>query len=256
VVFSWADWSFYDSALTYALEYSTDPTFSTGVTRRSGITSHAQVETLPDGLYSWRARAFDHFGDSSALSEVRTIWVDNAVPAVPTPVPPSPMAGDTISDSTPTFFWTGVSGAKSTAGPTPVTYELQVATDPLFSTELRSYTALTATTFKLPLADKLPRNQSWHWHIQATDAAGNESGFSATERFYLRHLYTVGDFNGDQVLDVFDVIGLIDYVFSNGPAPAPPTVRVDMNCDGVYDVFDVVILIDVVFQGGSAQPCP
>jgi hypothetical protein len=256
VTFFWADWSFYDSALTYTLEYSTDPTFATGVTRRTGLTGFSQMESLPDGLYSWRMRAFDHFGDSSALSDVRTIWIDNMAPAVPTPTPPSPMEGSTITDSTPTFAWTPVSSAKGTAGPTPVTYQLQVAADLSFTTGLRSYSGLTATSFELPLAGKLSANQFWYWHVKAVDGVGNESGYNTAVKFYLAPPYTMGDFNDDGVVDVFDVIGLIEYVFSGGSDPAPPTFRVDMNCDNVYDIFDVIKLINVVFEGGSAPNCP
>ena len=65
--------------------------------------------------------------------------------------------------------------------------------------------------------------------------------------------------NNDGVPDVFDVIYLIDYVFSGGAAPpkdplCPHINRSDVNCDGAADVFDVVGLIDFVFSGGKA-PC-
>jgi hypothetical protein len=65
--------------------------------------------------------------------------------------------------------------------------------------------------------------------------------------------------NSDGVPDVFDVIYLIDYVFSGGVAPpkdalCPHINRSDVNCDGVADVFDVIGLIDFVFSGGKA-PC-
>jgi PKD repeat protein len=68
-----------------------------------------------------------------------------------------------------------------------------------------------------------------------------------------------GDIVGDNVFDVFDVIGLIDYAFAGGPAPpkdptCPHLDRGDVNCDGADDVFDVVYLIDFVFSGGS-PPC-
>jgi hypothetical protein len=71
--------------------------------------------------------------------------------------------------------------------------------------------------------------------------------------------HQLGDMNSDGVPDVFDVIYLIDYVFSGGVAPpkdalCPHINRSDVNCDGVADVFDVIGLIDFVFSGGKA-PC-
>jgi len=68
-----------------------------------------------------------------------------------------------------------------------------------------------------------------------------------------------GDLNSDGVPDVFDIIYLIDYVFSSGPQPpidptCPQIDRGDVDCNGVDDVFDVVHMIDYVFSAGKA-PC-
>jgi len=46
------------------------------------------------------------------------------------------------------------------------------------------------------------------------------------------------DKNG--IFDIFDVVGLIDYVFRNGSPPFPDFLA-DMNCDSTHDIFDVVI---------------
>lgn len=69
-----------------------------------------------------------------------------------------------------------------------------------------------------------------------------------------------GDINGDALLDVFDVIGLIDTAFSGGTHPQDagcPTTRGDVNNDGVTDVFDVIYLIATAFSGGPnpVDPC-
>ncbi|MCH8992944.1 MAG: hypothetical protein IIA44_14495, partial [Acidobacteria bacterium] len=72
----WDDWSDYDSALTYILEYTTDPTFATGVVRYEGLTGHSYPgDVLSPDLYYWRVRAVDPFGDSSALSAVRSLEI-------------------------------------------------------------------------------------------------------------------------------------------------------------------------------------
>jgi hypothetical protein len=77
--------------------------------------------------------------------------------------------------------------------------------------------------------------------------------------FAVRQDWNNGDLCGgaegdvDCTVDVFDIICLIDYVFSGGPAPEPPE-HADLNCDGVQDVFDIIYLIDYVFSGGPLPP--
>jgi len=69
-----------------------------------------------------------------------------------------------------------------------------------------------------------------------------------------------GDINGDTVIDVFDVIGVIGVAFSGDPDsqdPGCPKTRSDVNNDGVADVFDVIYLIATAFSGGPSpvDPC-
>lgn len=69
-----------------------------------------------------------------------------------------------------------------------------------------------------------------------------------------------GDVNGDGVIDVFDVIGIIGIAFSGDADPQDPEcprTRGDVNSDGVTDVFDVIYLIATAFSGGAGpiDPC-
>jgi hypothetical protein len=64
-----------------------------------------------------------------------------------------------------------------------------------------------------------------------------------------------GDQNCDDIVDVLDIVGMIDYVFSGSLAP-DPLERADLNCDGTPDILDVVGLIDYTFLGGTiCHPC-
>jgi hypothetical protein len=55
--------------------------------------------------------------------------------------------------------------------------------------------------------------------------------------------YILGDFNGDGVLDVLDVVGLVNAVLSgNYSAPG------DMNQDGTLDILDVVTLVNAILN--------
>jgi hypothetical protein len=65
--------------------------------------------------------------------------------------------------------------------------------------------------------------------------------------------YTCGDVDGNETINVSDVVFLIDYVFGDGPAPDPVETG-DVNCDEVINVSDVVYLISFVF-GDGPEPC-
>jgi hypothetical protein len=65
--------------------------------------------------------------------------------------------------------------------------------------------------------------------------------------------YLCGDANADGSVDIADVVRMISYIFSGGPAPEP-LLAGDANCDGVDDISDAVYLIAYIFSGGPA-PC-
>ncbi|MBI5868970.1 MAG: hypothetical protein HZB43_11915 [candidate division Zixibacteria bacterium] len=59
--------------------------------------------------------------------------------------------------------------------------------------------------------------------------------------------------NDDCATDVFDIIALIDVVFSGAQPPLSPD-QGEVNCIPGSDVFDVIYLIEHVFSGGPV-PC-
>lgn len=58
-----------------------------------------------------------------------------------------------------------------------------------------------------------------------------------------------GDVNADGTVDMSDAVYLIGFIFTNGPAPNPPTLG-DVNCDSRVDVSDVVYLSSYIFFDG------
>jgi len=54
-----------------------------------------------------------------------------------------------------------------------------------------------------------------------------------------------GDVNGDNIIDVMDVIVLIDSVLGEKPENFYPECA-DLNGDGTTDTVDIVMLIDMV----------
>jgi C1A family cysteine protease/putative hemolysin len=65
--------------------------------------------------------------------------------------------------------------------------------------------------------------------------------------------YLCGDADGSEAVDIDDVVYLIAYIFSGGPAP-DPIESGDADCSGEIDIDDVVYLISYIFTGGPA-PC-
>jgi hypothetical protein len=64
---------------------------------------------------------------------------------------------------------------------------------------------------------------------------------------------TCGDADASGEVDIDDVVYLIAYIFSGGPAPVP-YVSGDADCFGGVDIDDVVYLIAYIFSGGN-PPC-
>lgn len=65
--------------------------------------------------------------------------------------------------------------------------------------------------------------------------------------------YICGDANGSQTVDIDDVVHLVAYIFSGGPAPNPIEAG-DVDCSSGVDIDDVVYLIGYIFSGGL-PPC-
>jgi hypothetical protein len=63
-----------------------------------------------------------------------------------------------------------------------------------------------------------------------------------------------GDANGDQLIDVGDVVFLVNYLYK-GDIPPAPWEAGDANCDGEVNLGDVVYLINYLYKGGDPPPC-
>jgi len=81
-----------------------------------------------------------------------------------------------------------------------------------------------------------------NWIEFATPTPGSANG-----------TYICGDANGSGDVDIDDIVHLVGYIFSSGPAPNP-LASGDANCSGGCDIDDVVYLIGYIFSGGPA-PC-
>jgi hypothetical protein len=65
--------------------------------------------------------------------------------------------------------------------------------------------------------------------------------------------YLCGDADRSGDINIADVVYLVAYIFSGGPAP-DPLASGDADCDGVAIISDAVYLVAYIFSGGPA-PC-
>lgn len=65
-----------------------------------------------------------------------------------------------------------------------------------------------------------------------------------------------GDANGDEIIDVGDVVHLLNYLYKGGPLPdcIPITSCGDVNLDGTIDVADAIYVLNYLYKGGP-EPC-
>jgi hypothetical protein len=64
-----------------------------------------------------------------------------------------------------------------------------------------------------------------------------------------------GDVNGDEDMNILDVIYLINFKYKAGPAPEPMNIG-DVNHDYSIDILDIVYLINFLYKSGPVPDCP
>ena len=71
---------------------------------------------------------------------------------------------------------------------------------------------------------------------------------------YLPVPFLPGDANGDETIDVGDVVYLVNYLYKGGTAPDPVEAG-DANCDAAVNVGDVVFLVSYLYRNGPPPGC-
>ena len=96
--------------------------------------------------------------------------------------------------------------------------------------------------------------------VYAVDYDGDGDCDMATINYYdhkvsvFMNLGYCGDLNGDGFISVFDVMFLIDYLYSGGPEPE--SIRLcDVNSDSVTNIFDIVFLLKYLYMNGPEPEC-
>lgn len=167
-------WTAVPGAATYRLEIARNADMSNVV---KTVTTSAQHYTPPERLsnntYYWRVTPLDNRGHAGAASAIATFTFSwNVAPQLLSPVDAAELR------FTPRFAWTAVEGAKE--------YRLQISTQDNFNTYEQVSTRNTDYT-----PDKsLSNDQDYFWRVQAVDAQGTTSPWSAIRRYRMKWNFT------------------------------------------------------------------
>jgi hypothetical protein len=101
---------------------------------------------------------------------------------------------------------------------------------------------------------------NYYYQVRARDAENQISPPSSPQLVHCSEGITcdwlVGDADGNGSYDIDDVVYLVAYIFSGGPAPTPNSIGSgDADCNDEIDIDDVVYLVAFIFSGGPS-PAP
>ena len=174
------EWSSVSGAGSYTLQVDDSDDFSGPVVDESGLsaTGYTPSDALNDGLYCWRVRGCDDFGNPGEWSNVWTFTIDTQGPSAPDLI--APADGATLIVGMPVFEWSSVSDAD--------VYEFQVTASENFACLLINETDLSSTNYT---SSGSLENGVYYWRVRAYDSCANQGVWSDTWTFTINAPHTV-----------------------------------------------------------------
>jgi subtilisin family serine protease len=151
-------WAASTGAVSYGVQVSTAPDFSTTVTNTSVTGTSITLSGLANGTtYYWRVNATNSVG-TSAWSTTRS-FTTAPLASLLAPVLSSPATGATNVAVNPTLVWNAASGATA--------YDVQVSTKSNFSSLVVNQTGVSGTSLAL---SGLRRNVNHYWRVRSRNS--------------------------------------------------------------------------------------
>jgi hypothetical protein len=153
-------WNAASGAISYQIQVSISPSFKTTVVNRGGISeTFVKLSGLNrNTTYYWRVCA-NYGAGTGPYSPTRSFTTVVASPVAPNLL--SPIDGAVNVPTRLTFVWEQSVGASS--------YQLQISTDPSFSTVVMDRSGITATSLTL---SGLNVSTVYYWRVNANNAGG------------------------------------------------------------------------------------
>jgi hypothetical protein len=134
---------------------------------------------------------------------------------------------------------------------------MQISADSTFG----SYDEVTVwydTSALMPILAEL--DGAYFWRVRAIDLGDSATWSTETFKFYTEHVTCCiarGNVDHDPTgqIDIADLVYLVDFMFTGGPAPECFDEG-DVDGNGVVpiDISDLVYLVDYMFTGGPPPP--
>lgn len=156
----------------------------------------------------------------------------------------SPDSGAIVSPN-PAFVWHSSTNPDTLGG--SVTYTLKYSPSPIFW-GYEQIEGLTDTSYTF--SDSSTPDTIYYWRIKADDGAPDGITWANQGFWWFKaETYVYGDADGDDLVDLSDVVYLARYLFQEGDPPVP-LASGDPNDDCVVDIADIVYLLNYIFKDG------
>ena len=196
---------------------------------------------LVEDEYHGQLTIYSDDPDTPELVVPVTMTVGTQAPP-PAPSLVSPIDGAENVSQPLTLDWDVVSGADS--------YQVQIDTNGTFSERVVDSTMSTSECE----VSGLEEGNIYHWRVRAHNSV-DWGDWSSTRSFTTEITWICGDFDGNGGLNIFDITGIIAYLYTEGPPPEVMNAA-DVNNDGTINIYDATYLIDYLYLDGPAPDCP
>lgn len=253
LIFDWTD-SSGSTPITYQVQIAIDNTFVTTIVDQSELVTsdYVYAGTLnANTTYFWRVRASNAFGSSewSGVWSFTTGMCTGTAPSVPELVAPANSATNVCQLTGLSFDWSDSSGA------TPITYQIQIATDNTFVAPLIDQSGLGASGYTY--AGTLNANTTYFWRVRASNVYGT-SEWSSVWSFAtgvctgIRYVATTGNNVGNNCTNPALPCKTITYAVNQAQAGNTISVSTGTYNRSLGEVFPIRINKNLNLVGAGA----
>jgi len=173
-------WTRVEAAAGYTIQIDDDANFSNPlITEKIASTSYTPLTALADGNYFWRVMIRRSGTIAGHWSPTMSFVKRSVTPILLTPI------NEEIINEQPTFLWSTVLTPTTTPRIAAARYQLEVDSDPNFSSPARYTTS--APTYTLAKSESIA-DGTFYWRVGIIDSNNKVGAYSAAQRFYKEYV--------------------------------------------------------------------